>query len=88
MTQSGLLPQLLADTLGVPLLVPTVPESASLGSAMLAAVGAGFHADVPAAVTAMTNVRQVEPVRAHVPLCEERYRKWRELYETLRTVTI
>lgn len=88
MTRSTLLPQLLADTLGVPLVVPAVPESASLGSAMLAAVGAGFHADVPAAVAAMTRVRQVEPTPARIALCEERYQKWRELYATLHSVAL
>jgi len=88
MTQSTLLPQLLADALGVPLVVPAVPESASLGSAMLAAIGVGLHADVPTAVAAMTRVRQVEPTPARVALCEERYQKWRDLYGALRTISL
>jgi autoinducer 2 (AI-2) kinase len=88
MTQSRVLPQLLADTLGVPLAVSTVPESACLGSAVLAAVGAGFHPDVASAVVAMTRVLQVDPVAARVPACDDRYRKWREIYATLRTVSL
>src|SRR5262249_42450670 len=40
MTRSSTLVQLITDTLGVPVQVATVTESASLGSAILAAVGA------------------------------------------------
>lgn len=39
--RSRLWPQLFADTLGRPVLVPQVPEPGALGTAMCAAVGAG-----------------------------------------------
>jgi sugar (pentulose or hexulose) kinase len=83
MTQSPLLMRLLADTLGVPLVVATVIETASLGSAILAAVGAGLHAGIPEAVAAMTASRRVEPDPARTADCDARYRKWREVYDTL-----
>src|SRR5262249_16743062 len=57
LTQSTTLAHLLADTMGVPIAVATVPESASLGCAMLAAVGLGAYADVGAAVAAMSRAR-------------------------------
>jgi autoinducer 2 (AI-2) kinase len=83
MTQSPLLMRLLADTLGVPLVVATVIETASLGSAILAAVGAGLHESIPEAVAAMTASRRVEPDPARTAECDARYRRWREVYDTL-----
>jgi len=85
MSQSPSLVQLLADTLGVPIAVATVPESASLGCAILAAVGAGAYRDVGEAVHAMTGVRPVYPEPARRAECDERYRKWRGVYDLLQT---
>jgi autoinducer 2 (AI-2) kinase len=85
MTQSPTLTQVLANTLGVPLVVASVPESASLGCAMLAAVGAGLHAGIPEAIAAMTRAARVEPDAAETAEYDARYRRWRELYETLMT---
>jgi FGGY-family pentulose kinase len=45
---------LLADATGCELVVAAEPNACTLGSAMLAAVAAGAHADVPAAMRAMT----------------------------------
>jgi autoinducer 2 (AI-2) kinase len=85
MTQSPTLVQLLADTLGVPVSVATVPESASLGCAILAAVGAGVHRTIPDAVRVMTSARLVEPDPGRTAACEARYRKWRSVYDLLQT---
>jgi len=85
MTQSPTLARILANTLGVSLAVATVPESASLGSAILAAVGAGVYGDIGEAVAAMTRARRVDPEPERTAHYTERYHKWRELYETLRT---
>jgi sugar (pentulose or hexulose) kinase len=84
MTQSPTLLALLAATLQVPLVVADVPESASLGSAVLAAVGAGVHADVADALAAMVRTRTVEPETARGGLLDERYARWRELHATFR----
>ncbi len=88
MTQSPTLGGLIADTLGVPVAVATVPESASLGSAMLAAVGAGFHRTLPGAVDAMSRTLQIDPQPDRSAAQGERYRKWREVYDTLQTWTL
>lgn len=88
MTQSPTLARVLADTLAIPVAVATVPESASLGSAILAAVGMGVHATIGEAVGAMTHVRSVEPDPERVADYAERYRKWREVYDKLRTWTL
>jgi sugar (pentulose or hexulose) kinase len=88
LTRSPTLLRVLAATLGAPLEVAHVTDSASLGSAMLAAVGAGLHRDVAAAVDAMARVRTVEPDRALVPQYADRYARWRELYDTFRTWTL
>jgi sugar (pentulose or hexulose) kinase len=85
MTQSPTLLGILAATLRVPLVVADVPESASLGCAILAAVGAGLHGDVPSAVRAMVRTHVVEPDPARGALLDERYHRWREFYATLRT---
>ena len=88
MTRSATLTQVLADTLGVPLAIAEVPESASLGCAVLAAIGAGAYATIPEAVAAMTRTRRVEPEPARIAVCEARYRKWREVYGLLQTWTL
>jgi sugar (pentulose or hexulose) kinase len=88
MTRSPTLLRLVSTTLGVPLTVAEVPESASLGCAILAAVGAGLHASIPEAVTAMVRARTVEPDLAHTDAFVERYRRWRELYASLQSWTI
>jgi ribulose kinase len=46
-----------ADMAGVPLLLSACGEAPMLGCAALAAVAAGLHDDVPAAVAAMVQVR-------------------------------
>jgi autoinducer 2 (AI-2) kinase len=88
MTRSATLLRLLATTLGVPLVVAQVPESASLGCAILGAVGAGLHPDVPAATAAMVRTRTVDPDASLTEAFTERYRRWRELYAALRSWTI
>jgi sugar (pentulose or hexulose) kinase len=88
MTQSPTLLRVLADTLAVPLSVATVPESASLGCAILGALGAGIYHTIPEAVSAMTSTRLVEPDPARTAECEERYRKWRSVYDLLQTWTL
>src|SRR5207249_11352104 len=65
------------------LAVGTVVESASVGCAILAALGAGLHADVSQAVAAMTRRRQVDPVPGEMAEYEERYHRWREVYGKL-----
>ena len=52
----------LADALDVPVYLPEDPEAVLLGSACLAATAAGCHADLPAAMAAMTRSdRRIDP---------------------------
>jgi autoinducer 2 (AI-2) kinase len=88
MTQSPTLVRALVDTLGVPVRVASVAESTGLGSAILAAVGAGLHPGVPDAVEAMARSSQVDPEPARAREYDERYREWREFYEKLQGWTI
>jgi len=46
-----------ADVLGLPVTTTAESETGALGAAMLAAIGAGAHADFPAAVRAMVRTR-------------------------------
>ncbi len=59
--------QLHADTLGLPLEITEVPQAPALGSAILAAVGAGRYANIDEACAAMVRTaRTVEPdMQAH-----------------------
>jgi sugar (pentulose or hexulose) kinase len=88
LTQSATLTSVLAHTLGVPLSVAEVTESASLGCAILAAVGAGAYASLEEAVAKMARCRVVEPDPTQVPWYDERYRKWREVYDMMQTWTM
>ena len=53
MANNDFLAQDLADVLGIEVERPATIESSALGAAMLAAVGVGLHADLPAAAAAM-----------------------------------
>jgi len=88
MTRSPTLLGLLAATLGVPLVVGLVPESASLGCAVLGAVGAGLHPDIATAAAAMVRTRIVEPDPSFADDFTARYQRWRELCVSLRSWTI
>jgi xylulokinase len=81
-----LLLQVRADVTGLPVVRPDDVETTARGAAMLAAVGAGLHPDVPSAASAMAGGFR-EPV---LPDAERRtgyataYRRYRELYAALR----
>lgn len=65
--QSPLVRQILADATGLAVAASTSPEPVLLGSAILAAVAAGHHADVGTAMSAMSelgDVRQPDPATA------------------------
>lgn len=77
-TRSDLWLQIHADVSGLPLTLTEVADAPALGSAILAAVGAGLYPDIPTACDAMvTVVRSVEPDL-------ERHRAYRPFYEAYR----
>ena len=68
-SRSDLVVQILADVLDMPVFRPPSEELAARGAAMVAAVGGGVHADMPAASAAMipeAPVVQPDPGRAAV----------------------
>jgi autoinducer-2 kinase len=88
MTQSPTLVGILGCTLGLPLVVGDVPESASLGSAVIAAVASGMHPDLASAVAAMVRTHVVDPETARGASLDGRYHRWREIYATFRSWTL
>src|SRR4029079_2674369 len=82
MTQSPTLLGLIGCTLQLPLVVGDVPESASLGSAVLAALGCGLHRGGEAGVAAMVRTHVVEPDCGRGQALDGRYHHWREIYAT------
>lgn len=92
-SQSEAALQLTADVFGLPASRPHVYEASGLGAAMDAAVGAGLHADFPAAIRAMTRVRDTfEPDAAtharydelYEGVYKKMYGRLKPLYETMR----
>lgn len=79
--KGALWPQIIADTLALPVRIPVVKEATALGAAIHAGVGAGLFADVfePAARMARFD-RVVEPGADAVRTYDDLYHRWSELY--------
>jgi sugar (pentulose or hexulose) kinase len=88
MTRVAGLPDLVATVLGRPVEVSRVPESASLGCAVVAAVAAGMHPGFDAAVDAMVGARAIEPVATRHAAFGEAYARWRTAQQTLHGWTL
>ncbi|MGE5529021.1 MAG: xylulokinase [Patescibacteria group bacterium] len=72
--------QLLADVLGKPVAISETPETALLGAAILAGVGAGVYRDVPSAqAEAVRTAGIVYPRAAMHGAYEEIYRRYRRI---------
>jgi xylulokinase len=84
-SRSPLVRQLRADATGLPVGWSEDVETTARGAAMLAAVGAGFHADVPAAASAMARLagEEHEPDAEGAALLDEGYARYRRLCEAL-----
>ena len=76
--------QLTTDIMGIPLYRVNTSEGAAFGAAILAAVGAGAYADVPAACNAMVQREdESRPQPALVSQYEEVYDAYSALYPAL-----
>jgi autoinducer 2 (AI-2) kinase len=74
-------PQIVADVLGLPVRIPVVTESTSLGAAAYAALGVGMYGDIDEAVAAIVHFdRTVEPRSAEHDAYEQLYEQWRGVY--------
>ncbi|PLT32030.1 autoinducer-2 kinase [Bacillus sp. V5-8f] len=74
--------QTLSDVLGVTVKVPTVKESAALGTALYAGVGAGLYTNIKEAVNNVVKWDRVhEPDQSNHQTYLKIYDKWRVVYE-------
>ncbi len=77
--------QIQADIFGTPVAVANASEAPAFGAALLAAVGAGEHANVAeAAEDAVTIVREYEPDAKQMQIYNGCYKTYTELYPALR----
>lgn len=85
-SQSDLVMQITADVFDLPACRPHVAEASGLGAAVLGAVGAGLHRDLPTAVQEMTRTGgRWEPQPEAVAVYDDLYRRvYRRLYPRLR----
>lgn len=74
--------QILADILGIKVNVPVVKESAALGTALYAGVGAGIYSSIEEAVSKTVKIeKSYSPdLKTHQQYLEH-YEKWREIYK-------
>jgi xylulokinase len=83
--RSPLWRQIVADVFGLPILGLEAEEGAAYGAALLAGVGAGVWRDVSAACrAAVRTAGRVEPQPGAVPLYDEMYGRYRDVYPKLR----
>ncbi len=84
-SRSPLWLQIHADTANVPVKVTKFPDAPMLGSAILAAVGAGEFPDIDAGISAMVGIdRTIEPDRASASRYVEIMDRYKRLYPALR----
>ena len=74
-------PQIVANTLGIPLHIPVVEESTALGAAICAGVGAGFWSNTAEAVASVAAFSHtVEPEADAQARYRELAEQWLEVY--------
>ncbi len=74
-------PQIVADTLGLPVKIPVIKESTALGAALYAGVGAGLFDDAAAVARDLVRFeRTCEPQLEAQSAYDRLYRQWAELY--------
>ena len=84
-TQSPLFMQIYADVTGKPMTITKETEASVLGSAIVAAVGAGFYADLPTASAAMVTIsHEYQPDAERSAAYQYYLKKYQETYQQLR----
>jgi autoinducer 2 (AI-2) kinase len=74
-------PQIVADTLGIPMQIPVVKESTALGAAIYAGVGAGLYTDAGSTARELVAIERIfEPEPAASAKYSELFSRWTELY--------
>jgi xylulokinase len=81
--------QVKADVCRLPVRPVTGPDATALGAAMLAAVGAGIYPDAGAAARQMAQLgeERYEPDPAAGARYDDGYRRYRELFDAVETIT-
>ena len=83
--KSALWTQILADAAGVPVLVPGIADTACVGAAVLAGIGAGLFRDARQGSRAMASqTRAVYPNEQNRPVYEEGYRRFKSTLRALQ----
>jgi xylulokinase len=84
--RADLLRQIRADVTGLPATRPDDVETTARGAAVLAAVGAGLHPDVPTAVRHMRGSRRehIWPDSERRAIYAATHERYRQLYDALR----
>ena len=83
--KSRLWSQIKADVCQMPVVISNQGEAAVLGAAMLAAVGAGLHKDIPSAVARMVREgERLEPSRQRREVYEQAFSLYVSLYECVK----
>ena len=85
-SKSPLWNQIKADICGVPVTTLAVADTASLGAALMAGVGAGVYSSVEAtrACPLIRKKDQFLPQREHAKTYDAGYRRYRDLYQRLK----
>ncbi len=84
-SKSPLWREILANVLGIPLLLPQTEQGPGYGGAMLSMVACGEYATVAEACKALVQIAgRVEPDAALTARYEERYQKFRQIYPTVK----
>jgi autoinducer-2 kinase len=74
-------PQIVADTLGIPIRIPLVKESTALGAAIYAGLGAGLYEEAGAAAERLVRFeRTCEPDPAAAAAYQDLYEQWLAVY--------
>lgn len=83
----GLWMQIHADTAGIPVRIPASTDAPSMGSAILAAHGAGYFASIDEGIDAMVKPGiMIEPDPAAMAAYDEVYEQYRALYPALKQI--
>jgi sugar (pentulose or hexulose) kinase len=76
-----------ADVTGFTVEVPRVRETASVGAAIVGAVGIGAHGDLPTAIRAMTSIdRRFEPDPDHHAIYDQVFEAYVGLYPAIAPI--
>ena len=87
-SKGTLWPQIISNVLGIPLHIPVVKESTSLGAAICAMIALGEVSDWNDATQRVVHwERTVEPNAAEHQVYNEVYAHWREVYPAVLKIS-